>query len=76
MNDQPATRYLTVDECARFGPPGDKDEVTPRAVYGGKVHSVYIYTQHVSGWREPRPIPHGHRTYTRLVEAIDNGAVK
>lgn len=77
MNDAQtkACRYLTVAECARFGPPGHKDEVTPYAVYGGNVHSVLIYTGHVSGWREPRTIPHGHRTYARLVQAIDTGEV-
>ena len=70
-----AVRYLTVEECARFGPSGHQNEVTPKAVYGGKVHSVNIYTQHASGWREPRTIPHGHRTYARLVAAIDKGEV-
>lgn len=74
MNDQ-SSRYLTVEECARFGPHGHQNEVTPLTVINGEVRDVLIYTTHVSGWREGRPIPHGHRTYTRLVQAVDSGEV-
>ena len=61
-------RYLTVDECARFGAPGSQNEVTP-IVSGGIVLSVRLYTQHASGWREARQVNHGSSTYGRLVEA-------
>lgn len=68
-------RYLTVAECAAFGGFGDQNEVTPTLVKDAKVHSANIYTTHVNGWREPRPIEHGSRTYGRLVAAIDSGEV-
>ena len=65
-------RFLTVAECDAFGPPGHRNEVTPvRVDPAGNVLTVAIYTQHASGWREDRSIPHGHRTYGRLVEAAD-----
>lgn len=68
-------RYLTVAECAAFGGFGDQNEGTPTLVKDGKVHRANIYTTHVSGWREPRPIEHGSRTYGNLVAAIDRGEV-
>ena len=62
--------YLTVEECKAFDAPGGQDEVTP-IMDGDKVVAVYIYTGHVSGWREPRRKDHGSPTYGRLVEAAD-----
>jgi len=63
-------RYLTVQECKAFDVPGGQNEVTP-IVEKGKVIAVYIYTQHASGWREPRRRDHGSPTYGRLVETAD-----
>ena len=62
-------RYLTIDECARFGAPGSQNEVTP-IVSGGSVLSVKVYTHHASGRREARQVNHGSATYGRLVERI------
>lgn len=70
-----APRYLTEAECARFGGHGHQNECTPVKVEGGRVLSLHIYTQHASGYREPRLIEHGHRTYGRLVDAIERGEV-
>lgn len=69
-------RYLTCEECRRFGAAGTQNEVTPGVRNDkGECLSVYVFTQHISGWREPISVLHGSPTYGRLVEAIDKGEV-